>query len=221
MPPVGWPWLLRSRRCHLAGAPPLCPVCRRSLRDLEHSESAQRVYVFPCPRRACISRHLDISSGGHPADDLRAKPLAQPLFRDGSCRYTPYRLASTRTATTACGTRSILHLVCIVRMPRARYVQHLEVVLRAHVIVGHPDTAIGVPKVYPRSTPQMMVHLSFSSRGVVSRDCPGRRRVSCGWMSSSDRRSCGGTPSTIATIPFACDSPAVVTLNSLPWLDMD
>lgn len=75
---------------------------------------------------------------------------------------------------------------------------------------------MGVPSVTPCSVPERMVTRSVSARGVVSRLWPGRRRVSCGWMSASARRSPGGQPSTIAPTPRQCDSPNVVTRKSVP-----
>lgn len=44
-----------------------------------------------------------------------------------------------------------------------------------------------MPRVYPNSVPERMVTKSFSERGVVRRLCPGRLRVSWGWMSASVR----------------------------------
>lgn len=101
-----------------------------------------------------------------------------------------------------------------------------------------------MPSVYPNSVPESILTRSFSFRGVVRRLCPGRRRVSWGWMSSSlsslsarhgyvpqarDRVvprgfGClvdsayihGGTPSIIAPTPLQCDSPKVVTRKIVP-----
>ena len=73
-----------------------------------------------------------------------------------------------------------------------------------------------MPSVYPFSVPDMIVTMSFSARGVVSRLCPGRRRVSCGWMSASVSAIRDGTPSTIAPTPLQCDSPKVVTRKIWP-----
>jgi hypothetical protein len=57
-----------------------------------------------------------------------------------------------------------------------------------------------------------MVTLSFSSLGVVKSDCPGRRRVNCGWTSSSAVRGMpGGHPSIMTPTARQCDSPNVVT----------
>eukprot|EP00967_Tisochrysis_lutea_P104360 scaffold158378_cov27-Tisochrysis_lutea.AAC.1 len=79
---------------------------------------------------------------------------------------------------------------------------------------------MGVPSVIPASVPERMETRSFSARGVVSRLWPGRRRVSCGWMSDSVRARHGGQPSTIAPTPLQCDSPKVETRKMVPKVDM-
>lgn len=80
---------------------------------------------------------------------------------------------------------------------------------------------IGVPSVLPNSVPERMVTLSDSLRGVVSVDWPGRRRVSCGWMSASVSIMPGGTPSMMAPTPLQCDSPKVVTRKMVPNVDIE
>ena len=69
--------------------------------------------------------------------------------------------------------------------------------------------AMGVPRVMPCSVPDWISIRSFSSRGVESADWPGRRRVSCGWMSDSVRRRPGGQPSTMTVTEGQWDSPAL------------
>ena len=68
---------------------------------------------------------------------------------------------------------------------------------------------MGVPSVIPNSVPDWISILSFSSRGVERADCPGRRRVSCGWMSDSVRRRPGGQPSIMTVTLGQWDSPAL------------
>jgi len=68
-----------------------------------------------------------------------------------------------------------------------------------------------VPRVRPNSVPEWMVTRSFSLRGVVMDDWPGRRRLSCGWMSSSVRGRLGGQLSMMHDTDLPCDSPALFT----------
>ncbi len=75
---------------------------------------------------------------------------------------------------------------------------------------------MGVPRVRPRSTPDKMVTVSDSLRGVVRCDAPGRRRSNCGWMSATLSGMRAGQPSTTQPIALPCDSPNVVTRNKVP-----
>ena len=67
-----------------------------------------------------------------------------------------------------------------------------------------------------RPTPERISQESSSLRGVVMRDCPGRRRSSSNWSSSRVSSSLGGTPSTTQPTPPPWDSPKVVTRNMRP-----
>jgi hypothetical protein len=66
---------------------------------------------------------------------------------------------------------------------------------------------MGVPRVTPNSVPLWISTRSFSLRGVVMALWPGRRRVICGWMSSSVSSMPGGQPSTMQPTERQCDSP--------------
>ena len=77
---------------------------------------------------------------------------------------------------------------------------------------------MGVPSVNPRSVPDKMVTWSASLRDVVTRLCPGRRRVSCGWMSASDSGMHAGQPSITAPTAAPCDSPYVETRKYRPYV---
>ena len=55
-----------------------------------------------------------------------------------------------------------------------------------------------------------------SERGVVMRDCPGRRRSSSAWISSVVMAILDGQPSMTQPTDLPCDSPHVVTRNSVP-----
>ena len=55
-----------------------------------------------------------------------------------------------------------------------------------------------------------------SERGVVMRDCPGRRRSSSAWISSVVMAMLDGQPSMTQPTDLPCDSPHVVTRNSVP-----
>src|SRR5579884_2623631 len=58
--------------------------------------------------------------------------------------------------------------------------------------------------------------VSDSFRWVTIRLWPGARRSRSGWMSASESSRREGHPSTTAPIAAPCDSPQVVTRNSLP-----
>src|SRR5581483_6531491 len=77
-------------------------------------------------------------------------------------------------------------------------------------------SAIGVPVVLPSNTPERMRTLSSSLRCVTNFEVPGLRRSRSGWRSASDNSIPGGQPSTTQPIAGPCDSPKLVTQNSLP-----
>lgn len=56
--------------------------------------------------------------------------------------------------------------------------------------------------------------------GVVISLCPGRRLLSCTWMSSLVSVRPGGHPSTMQPTLLQWLSPYVVTRNSFPKVDM-
>ena len=59
--------------------------------------------------------------------------------------------------------------------------------------------------------------LSSSVLGEID-DCPGLRRSSSCWIKASSNSIPGGQPSTIPPMPFPCDSPKEVKVNSLPMV---
>src|SRR5665213_2185319 len=80
---------------------------------------------------------------------------------------------------------------------------------------------MGVPVVTclpssPGKTPDMIFTASGSCRCVVKRDCPGRRRSSSRWMSSTARGMRGGQPSTTQPIAAPWLSPKLVKRNIWP-----
>ena len=78
---------------------------------------------------------------------------------------------------------------------------------------------MGVPVVRPSNTPDKISTESSSLRGVVNLDCPGFLRFKNFWISSSQRESPAGHPSTTTPTPFPWDSPQVVILNIFPNVD--
>src|ERR1017187_5663832 len=75
---------------------------------------------------------------------------------------------------------------------------------------------MGVPVVRPYSTPERISTWSASSRWLVMRLCPGRRRSSSTWTSSRVMGRRGGQPSTTTPMPGPWDSPQVAILKSSP-----
>src|SRR6185312_11198760 len=73
------------------------------------------------------------------------------------------------------------------------------------------------------NTPDMIFTASGSCRCVVKRDCPGRRRSSSRWMSSTTSGMRGGQPSTTQPIAGPWLSPKLVKRNMRPKVlkDMD
>lgn len=67
-----------------------------------------------------------------------------------------------------------------------------------------------MPRVRPCSVPDWMETRSDSLRGVEMADWPGRRRVSWGWMSASERGRPGRQPSIMQVTEGQCDSPALL-----------
>jgi hypothetical protein len=68
----------------------------------------------------------------------------------------------------------------------------VAIVLRTLVLVGNGEEDGGA-EMTPFSVPEWMVTRSFSLRGVVMDDWPGRRRLSWGWMSASTMARFGGS----------------------------
>ena len=68
----------------------------------------------------------------------------------------------------------------------------------------------------PFSIPDRICTVSCSARAVVRSLWPGRRRSSCFWMSASVKARRDGQPSITAPMAGPCDSPNVVTTNTLP-----
>src|SRR6056297_1578854 len=77
---------------------------------------------------------------------------------------------------------------------------------------------MGVPVVLPSKTPECMLTVSGSLRGVVMKLWPGLRRSSCSWMSASAISTPGVAPSTITPTAPPCDSPKVVSRKRWPKL---
>ena len=153
---------------------------------------------------------------GHERDDLHAPAHRQQLACDGTCRHPCGRLASTRAAAAAPVADAVLRLVGVVRVARTILRRHLGVVARsARPRSGSGDRS-ACPSVWPSNTPLRMRTVSDSLRWVTRWLCPGARRSRSGWMSASASGSCGGQPSTTAPSAPPCDSPKVVTRNSVP-----
>lgn len=134
----------------------------------------------------------DVTHRRHEGDDLDAVGLGQPLLRDGTGGHTSNSLAGRAPATARRGLDAVLLEVgpVGVRGTRVEVRRAAAVVAGPLVLVG--DGQQGVPSVTPSSVPEWMVTWSFSSRGVVMADWPGRRRLSWGWMSDSVRARLGG-----------------------------
>ena len=73
-----------------------------------------------------------------------------------------------------------------------------------------------VPVVLPSKMPDRKVTLSGSTRGVVIRDCPGRRLSSSFWTNSISISIPGGQPSITPPTASPWDSPNDVSLKIFP-----
>lgn len=73
--------------------------------------------------------------------------------------------------------------------------------------IGEPVVTV-VPS-FVMVTPERISTISDSSRGVVIRDWPGRRRSRSRWMSVVESERRGGHPSSVTPMPAPCDSPHV------------
>merc|ERR1719401_402835 len=85
-------------------------------------QCANRVDVLPRRwvhlQRLCnLNGQIDVHDGTHPAHDLSAVLLEEPLLSKGACSDASDGLPCRGAAPAARGTRAVLHLVGVVRVP--------------------------------------------------------------------------------------------------------